>query len=141
MNHVATIFPMRKTYTNAKIVTMNLQQEIKLKCEFCDKSFTRKDNLNEEEDGNNEDEDQQDEEEAGSSSDEQNESDAEDQNKEITPPRRTKKAKRSVDPPKKQKKSTAKKNLSHLLGKRKSATAASERISRVTQEETGSGHR
>ena len=30
--------------------------------------------------------------------------------------------------------------MSHLLGKRKSATAASERIARVTQEETGSGH-
>jgi len=92
-----------------------------------------------EEDENDEDEDEQDEEEAGNSSDEAD-SDAEDQNKEITPPRRTKKAKRSVDPPKKQKKAPAKKNLSHLLGKRKSATAASERISRVTQEETGSGH-
>merc|ERR1719266_1285890 len=74
-----------------------------------------------EEDEKDEDEDEQDEEEAGNSSDEAD-SDAEDQNKEqnkeITPPRRTKKAKRSVDPPKKQKKAPAKKNLSHLLGKR-----------------------
>ena len=72
----------------------------------------------------------------------ENSNDEEEQNDEETPPRRTKKAKRSVDPPKKEKKSAGGKKggLSQLLGKRKSAAEASERIRSVTQQETGSGH-
>ena len=72
----------------------------------------------------------------------ENSNDEEEQNDEETPPRRTKKAKRSVDPPKKEKKAAGGKKggLSQLLGKRKSAAEASERIRSVTQQETGSGH-
>ena len=70
----------------------------------------------------------------------QNNSEAEDEEQEETPPRRTKKSKRVVDPaPKKAKKSSQKKGLSQLLGKRKSATEASEKIKTFVAE-TGSGH-
>lgn len=59
---------------------------------------------------------------------------------EDSPPRRRKKGKRSVDPPKKEKKKKGKKGLSQLLGKRRCATEASEKIARVTQQETASGN-
>jgi len=100
-----------------------------------------------------EDEDVEDEPATGANSsddeepDDADEEDDDDEREEETPPRRTKKSKRSVDPPKKAKKAAAsttntsntsnkKKGLSQLLGKRKSATQASEKIARFTQEET-----
>ena len=92
--------------------------------------------------------------EANSSDDEAAENGDEDQEQEEeqeeTPPRRTKKSKRSVELPTKKKAkkeqqappaSSSKKGLSNLLGKRKSATRASEKIASFVEEEgTASGN-
>lgn len=117
------------------------------------KKKSRKVFSNNEEDEQNEDSDAQDSDadnkDEDSSADEAEEADDDEdfgEREEETPPRRTKKSKRSVDPPKKKAKKAAannepaepkskKRGLSQLLGKRKSAAEASEKIAKFTQAE------